>query len=583
MAQNLTPRGGLSLDFIPSAPVVGPHHKKSSSLVGFDPLLDDSLKKEVQSASNGSKTPPLLDDKQEPHGSPLVKTSHKSPKELAKDLRTLASEIEKNSSSPSTPSRRGKLVLGISSNVGKLHLPWNKKKTSGTDEADPASSPGASSPPPPVASKGAPPSAEYDKDALVNPDLVALAAKLTPIPSGGAGNQADTLSSPMMQELWYSTNAMNDLSMPSLAKPRPTSFLTGKEVVHTSEQDATDWQVAIPPKKDFEVASKVCQFLATYQSDECCLDLTDLIGFSRLDLSQFARGDASSLGISSVHRPAVESLLECGDDITQVLGHYVAGEVHDDPAARREFLILERQQQILCVFRGTKAEQQGKFPKLVETGCMKENDGVEVFNLILSAFSELEHCTFALLDRATEENPFCDVAFTGHGFGAGIATLAAFRYASGRPEIRVAALVTGSPKVGIETWKLAAHSLPNLKIHRVELGSAPPHTSAHHGGLHVGHTIRISPKSAITSPPNSPKAGTGESAFGSNQHHPVVAYRFGDRNETASVRALFKRDRVLADYVNALESLDDAVWVHDYYQQDGAGVRGKDDEARYMV
>jgi pimeloyl-ACP methyl ester carboxylesterase len=221
-------------------------------------------------------------------------------------------------------------------------------------------------------------------------------------------------------------------------------------------------------------------------------------------------------------------------------------------------LILESKRQFLCVFRGTPAEQQGKFsrqPDLVRMG------GLSVFGDRLAAIQELETATFATLDKLTEDNPFCDVVFTGHSYGAAMATLAAQRYALARSELRIAVLTTACPKVGAADFRSAVHSLPNLKVMRVEYGNGRPMAAPN--GCQVGHTIRIHPSVGT----NKPVA------------HPVTAYKFGDADDTG--RSLFKREKDVSDYVRALESLN--TWVQDYHRLDGAGVKGKDNEARQMV
>jgi hypothetical protein len=244
-------------------------------------------------------------------------------------------------------------------------------------------------------------------------------------------------------------------------------------------------------------------------------------------------------------------LLECSSDIVEVWGHFMSGDADGNPHHCREVLILERQRQLLCVIRGTFAEQQGKFTKHLSIVELPEN--VKVFADRQAALGSLEQRTFALLDQLTEEVPFCDVCFAGHSFGAALATLAAYRYASARPELRVAALVTASSKVGMEDFRMSVNSLPNLKAFRVELACESSGC-----GSHVGHSIRIQP----------PK---------------VKAYKFGESTSHHEyVRSLFhKRDRDVSDFVAALEDLPK--WVQDYHRNSGAGVRGNDNEERQLV
>lgn len=68
------------------------------------------------------------------------------------------------------------------------------------------------------------------------------------------------------------------------------------------------------------------------------------------------------------------------------------------------------------------------------------------------------------MEDLTTENPFFDVVFTGHSFGAGLATIGAMRYAVLQPMIRVSCNAFGSPRVGGTEFRSLVHSLPNLKV-----------------------------------------------------------------------------------------------------------------------
>jgi len=381
-----------------------------------------------------------------------------------------------------------------------------------------------------------------------------------------------------MQELWdlqvqdqqqskvqSPSPAGTELAIPTLAKPRATSFLTGKEVVLSSEADATDWQLEIPVKTEFNYTCRACFFLETYRSEkEGVLDLNSLVGCTSQDLAAFAGGKPSpnTLKLGETHRSVVESLLECGTDLLQVQGYLRSKPVNGDATMFREVFILERQRQFMCVFRGTNAEQTGKLEKQPETMKLFDNKNVSVFADRCRAFQELEPQLFGKLDQLMEDNPFCDFVFTGHGFAAAMATLAAYRYAWARPELRVAALVTGSAKVGLSDFRLSANSLPNLKMTRVELGHLRPQNNA---GVHSGHTIRINP---------------------GKMNSQIKAYKFADTKpdpKSPMLKLRFNnKEKTLSDYVNALDDLAD-VWVKDFYREDGAGVRGKDNEQRQMV
>ena len=281
-----------------------------------------------------------------------------------------------------------------------------------------------------------------------------------------------------------------------------------------------------------------------------------MVGCTRLDLSMFSTGisNRATAKIDPRHRQIVKSLLDCVSDIQGVRGFF--------SSSGRSALVIERQNQFICIFSGTKTEQQNNRTSSNQTEIVQlrgndESQTVTVFADRCAALLEIEAGVFGLLDTLTEENPFCDVAFYGHAFGAAMAVLASYLYSRVRVTLRCTALVTATPKVGLDDFRLSAHSLSNLKVMRLEYGrmQSTPCT--------VGHCIRIHPSSGK-----------------------VKAYKFGEGEELSGVRALFKRDKDIADYVRALDDLETGtqqLWVTDYYRRDGAGVRGHDNEEREMA
>jgi len=552
-----------------TAPIVG-RNQKVTSLVGFDPLLVDmsssptKMWKPVETKHALSTSGTLFPTKsaeerdQRPSSPPNMV-------ELRSELRAIATEIGKFSphrtptlqtvdsvarkTAPKTPTSQKQKALTPVKNrrnrpAGSFLTPnTTKSKTKGHRKTKSLDSAGGES--------------------------VAIKSSIFPPPP--LPESSATLSDEMIQELWEvqlstSHSAVHDpieaLALPSLAKPRPTSFLTGTEINLTSEADATEWQVEIPSNEEFKFTTQVSLFLDSYRKEECLMDLRSLVGCGRQDLARFAGGQLSiaTEKVAKFHRPIVESLLECGGDLQQVQGYFRSKPLDYTPDGFREVLVLEKQRQFLCAFRGTSSEQQGKLDRQPETIKLLDNAGVSVFRDRYKAAVEFEPRLFALLDHLMEENPFCDFVFCGHGFGAAMATIAAYRYAWARSELRVAALISGSAKVGLNDFRLSAHSLGNLKVARLELGYVRPLT---HLGFHIGHTIRLNPSKA---------------------NSPVRAYRFADsKHDPSPIRKLrLNRDKHVAEYVGALDELGTA-WVKDFYRQDGAGVRGNDNESRFMV
>ena len=266
-----------------------------------------------------------------------------------------------------------------------------------------------------------------------------------------------------------------------------------------------------------------------------------------MQLQQFASGNTVAGGIADCHRPVVESLLDCGSDFVEVRGHIHSK--NPEPDQRREILVLECQRTFVVVVRGTTAEQTKVVPK-GETAELTNGRNATVFANVFRAFMELEEETFALLDNLTEESPFCDIVFTGHAFGGAMATVASYLYASTRTDQRVACLTTACARVGLCSFRWSVHSLSNLKVMRLEQGPAQNRPPARH----VGHALRL--------------------AGGK-----IKALKFHE-DEASNIRFYSKRESS-RDYVQLLEGLTE--WVKDYQDEDGAGVRGANDEARQVV
>jgi hypothetical protein len=88
--------------------------------------------------------------------------------------------------------------------------------------------------------------------------------------------------------------------------------------------------------------------------------------------------------------------------------------------------------------------------------------------------------------------PFFDVVMTGHSFGAAMATIASLRYAMDNSQMRVLCHAFGSPRIGGEDWRQLVHSVPNLRIYRVEKANDPFVTMPNgNEWVHCGHSIQL--------------------------------------------------------------------------------------------
>lgn len=256
-------------------------------------------------------------------------------------------------------------------------------------------------------------------------------------------------------------------------------------------------------------------------------------------------------------------MLECGEEIT-LQGFVTKGTNADE---RLEAVVFEGQREFILVFRGTTEQQSKALSKSKKKAVPldKEHETVEVYQCFLEEYMKLEAEVFALLDKLTEEHPFCDVIFTGHSFGAAMATLAAFRYANARPMMRASCLALASPKVGFSLFRNMVNSLPNLKVMRLEFGQDGKCQLPSVGGSHVGHTLVL-------------KGSLGSNSLKINQ--PVLAYKF----DTPKHKKFKTTYPDLRSYVAALEEVARLrlPWAKDFVGTSGEGVV-VNNEARQVV
>jgi len=368
-----------------------------------------------------------------------------------------------------------------------------------------------------------------------------------------------TTSNGIVQELMDLKDKFIQLQIPTLAKPSPTSFLTGKgdEAVRTSEYEPSPFQVEIPSLPEVVEMARLNDFVENYRRMDQNFDLRELIGYSRTDLQQVKIKE---------HIPIAQSLLECGDGLV-VQGFLSKGTYADD---RLEAVVFEGQRYFIVIFRGT-TEQQTKVlgsskSKRRAVPLDPQQENVEVYSGFKEEYSKLEQECFALVDRLSEQNPFCDVVFSGYSFGAAMATLAASRYATARPMMRVGCFTLASPKVGFSLFRHVVNSLPNLKVIRLELGQDSKCQAPTVGGWHVGHTIVLS---SSLSQQNTQKT-----------NKPILAYKF----DTPKHKKFKTTHPDLRNYITTLEEVArlNIPWVKDFVNTAGKGVV-VNNEARQVV
>jgi len=372
--------------------------------------------------------------------------------------------------------------------------------------------------------------------------------------------------------------------------------------------------------------------------------------------------------VERAHRPIVSSVLNCADDlVVEGFLHEMggAGEVikkdsdhgtgslsmrpdkskkkaEEDTGVGRDkstddrvecaVFYSHRRRQIIASWRGTTADQakpvrnrhlrawKEKWDRTKDKSnlCnLASADGKDcaVFPPYLDSYlnSDLERRVFALLNELSDRHTFCDVVMTGHSFGAALATLAAVRYASSRPMMRVLCQCFGSPRVGDAPFRHWANSLPNLRVMRVEYG-ADPWVYGPEGmpWTHAGHSIAVDGATVAALAGERGDVGpVGKDAESKSEKLskavPVRAYRFdkhrpGSDSGGSSAAAAWigqtlaghhhhhgekgKADHELRAYVAAIERISSLGlrWPRDFVGEDvGRGVKGSGKEKRLVV
>ena len=565
--------------------VKGHTHRKTRSLVGFDPMLETVQQAKplttaaVWSHDAADSSHPFLSSKSTTaiSGKPPV-GGHRSSKSLCvNDLKDIASQLSHDrpramskeeefqitlgdSTKDSIPKQDRKLlkkkshrkshtvsdVLGLTAALSKLTAPPTTPETHGKAIAKKSVSP-ATTPP-----RGATPNGSRANTPIQSPNVMkhTITSKL----------------SPPRPPVKFS------ISIPTLAKQSPTSFLKDASTMapRSSEQDPSPHQVAIPSSQELYGEAKLCALLDSYRTMDQNFDFNTLVDVDQLQLKSFCSlGGVTIRGLTPEQKPVVHALLDCEDSIS-VQGYMTEGQDEE----QLEVGIFSTQNRILIVYRGT-AEQQLKpgRSKCASVELDPEN-AVQVYPPFRDAYFALEEKVYKLLDRLMEENPFSEVCFCGHSFGGALATIGAVRFATARPMLRFSCHVFGSPKVGTHDFQQLVNTLPNLKVMRIEYGTHPNTLSPADVGStkyqHVGHSLVIHAS-----------VGTNSKA----PSHPVAAYRF-DHKKPASTSFLTIRKPDIQAYVRALEPFaeNQLSWVELYVGEDvGEGVRGKNNEKRLVV
>lgn len=298
------------------------------------------------------------------------------------------------------------------------------------------------------------------------------------------------------------------------------------------------------------------------------------------------------------HPSTIRSLLECCDDLT-VEGYFNETIGNDNEliediestSVQVTVFASQRCRQFIICYRGSIGLHSKPIRK--NTPCELDSNGIN--NTFGNSYlPELETRVFELVQKLSTENPFFDIVFTGHSFGGSLSLIAAVRCAEKYQDMTVSFHGFGVPKVGQSEFRRKSHSLPNLKVFRLEncldmyvhLPADP--------WEHAGHTISINysknKKRTVVNPGNE---GETVSAI-------AIAYKFGKKDLGATKSKIYrvrktidarakktqsKSDHEMRNYLHALEHFTHmgSPWVSSFANELGTGIVTKENEARMVV
>jgi hypothetical protein len=312
-----------------------------------------------------------------------------------------------------------------------------------------------------------------------------------------------------------------------------------------------------------------------------------------------SRKRSSAFKAMKPHPSTIKSLLECTDDLV-VEGYFneTIGsdndliEVFESSSVQVTVFSSQRQRQFIVCYCGT-IGQHAKPSKSKGTYKLDTNGVHESFGN--SYLQEMEVKIFQLIEKLTSENPFCDVVFTGHSFGGGLALIGAVRCAEKYHDMTVSCHVFGVPKVGQSDFRLRAHSVPNLRLIRVEHATdIYVDFPTEQAWEHVGHAITINYSKNKKRTSINPFGTEGETVTAT-----AHAYKFGKKDQNSTTPSKHRRypidprakkiqgkhDHEMRNYLHALEHFTHmgSQWVKSFANELGNGIVTAENEMRLVV
>ena len=174
-----------------------------------------------------------------------------------------------------------------------------------------------------------------------------------------------------------------------------------------------------------------------------------------------------------------------------------------------------------------------------------------------------------------------------------MATIASLRYAMDNSQMRVLCHTFGSPRVGGEEWRQLVHSVPNLRIYRVERANDSFVTMpAGNEWVHCGHSIQMDEQfTAHRFDRAAPIASLSQMAqrvltksVQSVATEPVKVLRSASKVVSIPIQGgpSNGKDATIESYVDKLRSSGDS-WFTEFSGMKGNGVSGIDNEMRTIA
>jgi hypothetical protein len=241
---------------------------------------------------------------------------------------------------------------------------------------------------------------------------------------------------------------------------------TTKYQIRSSELDPSPFQVDIPPFEELLAHAKICLVIDNYtEVGGKHFDFTTLMPWKAKD-RHMSHSDEDSRDESFIATPSPFDspiYLALKDSIHDIVvegffREYFEDKTSESGLGRIEAVVFssENRRQFIVSYRGSSDVQcrpvHANSSKIIENYSLQQS------------FKILNDHVYSLLYRLSILKPFCDVIMVGHSFGAVLSILSGELIAREKPMLRISCHVYGSPRVGDDKFRRAAHSLPNLKV-----------------------------------------------------------------------------------------------------------------------